>query len=184
MPTEYQILEVDKLQAGDRVMEVSDGALIYHREEPVGMNGHVVMCPVFSLIGQPKLKVGRYVEVEYGPKDPEYHSLGKFQCEYDERIYQLTLDGCCESVGEAEFTGWFAKVPLTDEDHEYLKTDTFPEMFEPNTNRRPVGAIVEVVNSGAVYVSYYYTDVDFDSVWGQICDDVNSHYDDEGDFIG
>lgn len=88
----------------------------------------------------------------YGP--------GKFDTILDKYVYQSTLDGGCEELGDVETFNHYAKVSLGQEGLKDIARmakedgDTLT-MEECRLIRRSVGAIVETRNSGAVSVDYY-----------------------------
>jgi hypothetical protein len=115
-----------------------------------------------------KLRITRFVDVPWTPKDENWVSLGKFSSEFDERMYELSMNP--DDIVSGEFVNHYALVTLSPADIIDLKADTFPEIYNPDgcDSFYPVGAIVETAESGAVDVSYYYANSDLDEAWQEV----------------
>lgn len=86
---------------------------------------------------------------------------GKFSCRADERIYRMTLDGCCETIGEADGFGFYAKVD------------------GPILGLAKGGAILNEDGYGFVGVDYFDTPEDLAQEW----DNIEAEYREWGEGI-
>lgn len=131
----------------------------------------------FTFLSHVHYSEGEYLaSAEVSKDDEDYHSLGKFQSALDERIYESTLDGGCEEIGDAQFNGHHVLVPFTIEDITGYGILTLSHKF---TNV-PVGCIVTTTNSGAVDVTYYDTKAELYAAWDK-CGEESNEYAQEGD---
>lgn len=118
---------------------------------------------------------GIYVEVPYGPPDPEYLALGKFQDELSERIYELTMESG-ESVGDVETTNHYVRLDFDAETLEHIRYQDFVDNGSVTDTATPFGAIVETYNSGAVYVSIIPTQEQMTEEWSEIEQRISDFY--------
>lgn len=75
---------------------------------------------------------------------------GKFSCRADERIYRMTMDGCCETIGESDGFGFYAKID------------------GPILGLAQGGAILNEDGDGFVSVDYFDTPEDLAQEWDNI----------------
>src|SRR5688500_7390105 len=98
----------------------------------------------------------------YGP--------GKFSTMLDAYVYEVSLDGGDEEVGEADTTGWYGLLngPIPYDPTTHALTEE-----EASELSKAQGAILFVNSSGFVDVTYYSDKSDLLEAWHQITDEVN-----------
>lgn len=114
----------------------------------------------------------------YGP--------GKFNTILDSYLYEMTLDGTCESVGDVSEVGFFAnKVELGPEvltDVEKIAQQGDDDYLTPEEKdliKESVGAIVVESEQGLVTVDYYDDKKEFDKDWAEVQDDASDEDDED-----
>ena len=95
----------------------------------------------------------------YGP--------GKFDTMLDAAVYDASLNGLDEEMGEADGFGWYGlmRAPLLDIREQDALTPEEEEFLVEQ-----VGAIVSEDSQGFVTVTYYETTYDLDQAWAEVAD--------------
>jgi hypothetical protein len=116
----------------------------------------------------------------YGP--------GKFNTILDSYLYDMTLEGTCESVGDVSEVGFFAnKVELGPEvlsDVEKIAAAADSDSLTPEEKdliKESVGAIVVESEQGLVTVDYYDNEEEFEKDWEEVQDDASTEEEEEED---
>lgn len=93
----------------------------------------------------------------YGP--------GKFDTILDSMVYDSSLDGCDEELGDSETFGWYGLIRgqvVADETKAELTTEERALVFAS------VGAIVDSNSQGFVGVQYFESDAELEAAWAAL----------------
>lgn len=105
------------------------------------------------------------------PRDPGWYSMGKFQSELAERLYEMSLDDQDDYFSnEHDCSG--VSFHRTD-------SDDMAELFAMFGESMPYGVIVEWMSSGAIYVSHLADEAEWNELHEGIAKDFA--YDEDED---
>ena len=106
--------------------------------------------------------------------------MGKFSNEADEMVYEISLDGCCETEGDVDGPGFFARVKLSPIQGKLIAS----RLGFGADDTAPRSAIMEEDSQGFVTVHYFDTDEGEAVVWAGILRQVEEFYDETGELPG
>jgi hypothetical protein len=109
-----------------------------------------------------------YKNVPWGYPDPEWYSMGKFDSELTERLYEESLEGWWESIGSVDSIGYFTKVDLDLDVILALHIAHFHEAWSNTFNRLAEWAIIGNDDRGFVWLELFWQQSAIDERWEEL----------------
>jgi len=99
-----------------------------------------------------------------------------------EALYNISLNGCCDSTGECDGPGWYARIDATQDELVKAVGEEYREQIVEEIEGRPeVFAILREDNYGLVSYDGYDTEKQRDKSWRGVERRVESFYDQSGE---
>lgn len=171
----------NELKGGDRIVGVQSGSLFFRRPNEGTYRQEAIIDKPTEWV---TVEVERFEHQPWPALDPQYFAT-KFPDEIQERLYyEYCLEHSNYEIGDAEFTGWFRYDEWEPEDFYGINVylDDIERLW--GLDKFPVASIVEVDSQGFVTFDFFDDRTWAYHNWTELCENVESMYDDEGEYCG